>query len=541
MTALDVAILTAALINLVFSATVYFHSRRKLVETIFAVFAFSVSLWALSTFLMTSNALSFEIFKVGAVLHYLSGNLIFFSLLWFSVFFPSRKDHSLLLPVVLSIADVVILILIVSSTFLFVSFENAIQLSEKITFNSIGYFILSAITVSMFALSQIFLFRKYLLAAGDEKTQITGIIVATSITGSLGLISNLILPGFGNFSFFYLGPIITTPLFVGIMVYAILKYKLFNLRVITAEIFTSLLMIALTAELFLANTSVEVTARFVVFVIAAVLGLFLIKSVYREIRAREEIERLNHTMSEFLAIASHQIRSPLTHIKSALSLIKEGSYGPVDPRALGLLSTVYLSTGRLINLVNDLLDMSRMESGKIQYAMADFDFTNLVDSVIAEFKLAAAEKGISISWQMGRSAVQVRGDEAKLRQVVFNLVDNALKYTQKGFIEITVKLERDLIHLTVKDSGVGMSKETTSRLFQKFVRGKATSHVTAGGTGLGLYVAKRIMDDHHGELWAESEGEGLGSAFHLRLGAKSPEQSVAESAKKENSNFAKAA
>src|SRR3989344_3825797 len=169
MTALDVIILTAALVNLVFSAIVYFHSRRKLVETVFAVFAFSVSLWALSTFLMTSEAVSLEMFKAGAMLHYLSGNFIFWSLLWFSVFFPSRRNHLLLLPIVLSIANLAILLLIVSTSFLFVVFENAAELAEKITFNPAGYFILSAVTISMFLLSQVFLARKYLLAAGEEK------------------------------------------------------------------------------------------------------------------------------------------------------------------------------------------------------------------------------------------------------------------------------------------------------------------------------------------------------------------------------------
>src|SRR5229473_844935 len=107
MTVLDVTILTAALINLVFSLTVYLHSRRNLVETIFAVFALSVSLWSLATFLMTSRALTFEVFKMGAMLHYISGNLIFWCLLWFSVFYPSQKNHSLFLPMAVSVINAV--------------------------------------------------------------------------------------------------------------------------------------------------------------------------------------------------------------------------------------------------------------------------------------------------------------------------------------------------------------------------------------------------------------------------------------------------
>jgi signal transduction histidine kinase len=530
MNVIDVTILTAALVNLVLSATVYFHSRRQLVATIFGSFALSVSLWSLATFLMTSKAVSFELFRIGAILHYISGNLVFWSLFWFSVYFPSRKDHSLFLPLALSAMNAAVLLAISSTAFLFVAFNDTSVLSERIIFSAAGYIILSTITIVMFALSQLFLARKYLGATGEEKTQIGGIIAATFVTGSLGLFTNLILPGFGNFSLFYLGPIITTPLFVGVMIYAILKYRLFNLRVIAAEIFTAFLVVALVAELFLSNTSTEIGTRSVILLIAGIIGVFLIRSVYREIKAREEIERLNRSMQEFVAITSHQIRSPLTHIKAALASIREGSYGQVDPKATAVLNRVSVSIERLITLVNDLLDMSSMESGKMQYSFAEFDFTGLVDSVAAEFIDPAKDKGVTLIWQRPTQPIIIKCDERKMRQVVFNLVDNALKYTQKGFVEIILNKEARAVELSVKDSGVGMSKETITHLFEKFSRAKTGSAAKAEGTGLGLYVAKRIVNDHKGELWAESEGPGKGSTFNLtiltnRAGTKSREQS----------------
>jgi signal transduction histidine kinase len=517
MNVIDVTILTAALVNLVLSGTVYFHSRRQLVATIFGSFALSVSLWSLATFFMTSKAVSFELFRIGVILHYISGNLVFWSLFWFSVYFPSRKDHSLFLPLALSAVNAVVLVAIPSTAFLFVEFNDTSVLSERIIFSAAGYIILSTVTIVMFALSQLFLARKYLGATGEEKIQIGGIIAATFVTGSLGLFTNLILPGFGNFSLFYLGPIITTPLFVGVMIYAILKYRLFNLRVIAAEIFTAFLLVALVAELFLSNTSAEIGTRSVILLIAGIIGVFLIRSVYREIKAREEIERLNRSMQEFVAITSHQIRSPLTHIKAALATIREGSYGPVHPEATAVLSKVSVSTERLITLVNDLLDMSSMESGKMQYSFAEFDFVGLVDSVAAEFIDPAKDKGVTLIWRKPTQPIIIKCDERKMRQVVFNLVDNALKYTQKGFVEIKLSKEASAVEFSVKDSGVGMSKEIITHLFEKFSRAKTGSAAKAEGTGLGLYVAKRIVNDHKGELWAESEGPERGSVFHLRI------------------------
>jgi hypothetical protein len=170
----------------VFSATVYLHSGRKVVEAIFGIFAFSVSLWALATFLMTSQAVTFEMFNVGTHLHYISANLVFWSLLWFSVVYGPRKGHSLFLPIVLSVVNAVVLILIIATPFLFISIQEAALLTDKVTFDMGGYFILSCVNTAMFVVLQIFLARKYFSELGEEKTQIGGIILGTAIAGSLG-------------------------------------------------------------------------------------------------------------------------------------------------------------------------------------------------------------------------------------------------------------------------------------------------------------------------------------------------------------------
>jgi signal transduction histidine kinase len=524
MSIVDVTILIAALLNLVLSGTVYLHSRRQLVETLFAVFALSVSLWSLGTFLMTSEAVSFELFRIGAFLHYISGNFVFWALFWFSVYYPSRTIKSLFWPTLLSGINAAILISIVSSPFLFRSFETSAILADRISFNSTGYFILSVVVVSIFALAEVYLVAKYVRAKKEERTQIGMIILATATTGSLGLITNLILPGLGNFSLFYVGPIITSPLFVGLMIYSIIRYKVFSLRVITAEIFTVLLILAQTVDLFLSKSRVEIATRSFILVVLGMFGYFLIRSVYREIEAREEVERLDRIRSEFLSIATHQLRTPLTIIKGYLSNIREGVYEPIGEKTRKAVEHMYISNEGLIRLVNELLDMTRIEAGRMQYTFAEFDLNHLVNFAVEEFRIPADDKGVKIVWENRGKPIMVWGDEMKLREVVFNLIDNALKYTEKG--NIVVKLEEQGItaRVSVKDFGIGMSKETIGRLFQKFSRGASGARVGTEGTGLGLYVAKRIADDHKGELWAESAGEGKGSTFFLKVPSKNPEE-----------------
>jgi signal transduction histidine kinase len=183
---------------------------------------------------------------------------------------------------------------------------------------------------------------------------------------------------------------------------------------------------------------------------------------------------------------------------------------------------MYISNEQLIRLVNELLDMTRIEAGRMQYTFGEFDFNQLVNFAVEEFRIAGDDKGVKIVWENKGKPVMVWGDQTKLREVVFNLIDNALKYTRAGDIVVKLEQKPDSAQLSVKDSGIGMSRKTISQLFQKFSRGAADAKVGTEGTGLGLYVAKRIVDDHKGELWGESAGEGKGSTFYLQLPKSNP-------------------
>lgn len=318
--------------------------------------------------------------------------------------------------------------------------------------------------------------------------------------------------------------------------YSIVRYKFLNLRTLAAEIFTSLLIIISLINLLTSKTRNEAVTQGAVLFFVMVFGFLLIRSVLQEVRSREEIERLAGSLkkanealkrldkakSEFVSIASHQLRTPLTIIKGYISLLSEGSFGPVNEQTQKVLNRIYLSNERLIKLVNDLLDLSRIESGKMQYMPSDFDMTELMDSVAEEFKIPALDKEIQIKWKKPEEEIHAWGDQQKVRQVVFNLVDNALKYTPAGTIEIKLEKYDDKAKLSVKDSGIGMSQTTIELLFKKFSRGEKVPTINTEGTGLGLYVAKRIVEDHKGKIWAESLGESKGSVFYMELPTKNP-------------------
>jgi len=525
------------LVNLVFSAIVYIHSRRGLVETFFALLAFNVSLWSFATFLLISSNISFEIFKLGSALHWVSGTLIFWFFFWFAVFYSFRITKSFAIPILVSIANAFILLLVLSPSLFFEDFTaGAIALEEKIVFNLYGYAIFSVTVVSTFLLAEFYLLRKYRETHGPDRTRLTYLILGTFIAGSFGLLFNLLLPGVGNFGFFSLGPIIATPLFVGVLIYAILRYKLFSLRVIAAEIFTTLLVILMATNLFLSDTRSEFAINGFILIIASIFGYLLIRSVFQEVRTRERVEKLARDLavanerlkeldqrkSEFVSIASHQLRSPLTAIKGYASMLLEGSFGKLSEQAWEAVDKVFKSSNRLVDIIEDFLTISRIEQNRLKYEFRTVNLKEVVENIINELKPIVKDKKLDILLKVkdDRDYI-ITADPGKISQVVGNIIDNAIKYTPKGSITLTLSedFDRHTVLLSITDTGIGMSRQAIDGIFQKFSRAKDAFKVSVKGVGLGLYVASQIVKAHRGRIWAESEGRGKGSTFYVELPA----------------------
>ena len=328
------------------------------------------------------------------------------------------------------------------------------------------------------------------------------------------------------------------PVFIFFLAYSIVKFKLFNIKLIGANVLVITLWVA-TASLFAIqeiNISHAVTAG--TLILTTIFGFILINSVRKEVRAREEIEELatkleaanlrlkelDQAKSDFISIASHQLRTPLTAIKGYSSMILEGSFGEISEKIRGAISKIFQSSQRLVLIISDFLDISRIEQGTMNYEFTLTNLDALVAGVVDEFKATVGQpenkKPLTISFdsEAGKD-FNIVVDRNKIRQVVTNLIDNAIKYTPKGFIKISLAKNagRDAMMIKVQDSGIGITKETMSNLFKKFSRAKGYVSVYADGSGLGLYVAKEIINAHHGKIWAESEGKDRGSTFFVEL------------------------
>jgi len=272
---------------------------------------------------------------------------------------------------------------------------------------------------------------------------------------------------------------------------------------------------------FFARSETEVFLRVIVFCVTFGLGSFAIRSVLREASIAEELRRLDRAKSEFVSIASHQLRTPLGTIKGYISLLQDGEYGKLGPKPTEALTIIDTITGQLAQLVNELLDLSRIETGHLQYSMASFDLVALVKDVLRELRPKAEDATVTVRLdEVPAHFPQVLGDADKIREVVRNLVDNAIKYSHaSGVVVVTIRQNRvgQVVRLSVRDAGIGMSTDELRQLFTKFGRAKEAARLDPNGMGIGLYFVKRIVEDHGGRVWAESEGLGKGSTFIVEL------------------------
>lgn len=231
-----------------------------------------------------------------------------------------------------------------------------------------------------------------------------------------------------------------------------------------------------------------------------------------------ELKKAINSANEFVSLATHQFRGPLGAIKGYVSLILEGDYGDLPEKVREPLNIIVKSADTLGKTVNDFLDISKIEQGEMRYYLKDFNLADLVQEVVNELKLGIKSDGLELRLNIPKGEFIIHNDKTKLKHVLINLLDNAHKYTKVGWIEISLEhIPNKKILLAVKDSGDGIAPETLPLLFQKFSRAGDADKSNVHGTGLGLYVAKKIVEARHGRIWAESEGLGKGSQFYVEL------------------------
>lgn len=378
------------------------------------------------------------------------------------------------------------------------------------------------------------LYLKARRATGERQIQLR--LILLGILLMLGMITGTIFVPvlvLGDPSFVPFAPLYVL-FFTGLSAYVIFKRKLLNVKVIAAELFSAMLVLINSAQLFLSDSPADFILRLVTLIFVIVFAVLIVKSVLREVRrseemrelssmlaeANEELKQMDQMKSEFISIASHQLRTPISVVKGYLSLILEDAYGTLSGPLREKLEQMYSMNERLVQMVNNMLNVTRIEKNKLEYVCAMVDVRTVIDQAVDEMGIKARQKRVSVVFA-GRSdkPLEAYVDQEKLHEVITNLVDNAIKYSHGGTIEVAAKAvpKRRAVVITVKDEGIGMTPEEASHMFQKFYRGRDPGVLREAGTGLGLYVCSMFTRSMGGDIWIEKTAPGKGTTVAIAV------------------------
>ena len=238
----------------------------------------------------------------------------------------------------------------------------------------------------------------------------------------------------------------------------------------------------------------------------------------KELRSsNNQLKHLDEIKDEFISMASHQLRTPLTSVKGYLSMLLDGDAGNVTPKQQALLSEAYNSSERMVRLIADFLNISRLQSGKFIIEKEAMDIKELVKQETANLELIAKTRKIKFRLNITKETLELIADESKIQQVVMNFIDNSIYYSHSGGT-VVINLERvgRDVAFTVVDTGIGVAVEDQPKLFHKFYRAKNARKQRPDGTGVGLFMARRVIEAHNGRIIFSSK-EGMGSTFGFRI------------------------
>jgi len=510
-----------------------FISGKKFEHYIWSAFSLAVALWGFGIYKIATTAVEADAifwWKIAEI------GVIFIPVFFFNFIIEYLKIRQRV---------ILTLLYFLSGIYLYMDICTNLYVTNVVySFNSFYYigksdiftsFIVLFIVVSAYSIY--LLYKKYIsLRDRSERLRIQYLFVIFTVAFIGGCSSYL--PVFG-INILPLANVLIFPCVLSIF-YLIFWQKFLNSKNILAQVITLLIWIVLAIRIFVASDTVELVVDIGIFLLAVLLGIFLIRSVVKEVESREKAERLTKDLqiandrlleldkqkTEFISFATHQLRAPLTAIKGYISLILEGDLGEISAKVKDATSRVYASATTMAVVIDDYLNVSRIELGSMRYNFEALDMKDLVNDVVAELKPNIEMSGLKFSVRaVGEGPWLVSADEDKLKQVISNLIDNSVKYTSQGSMSIALERVPNAdgtipVRFSVTDTGIGIAPAVIPKLFQKFSRADNANKQNIHGTGLGLFIVREIVNAHHGRVWAESDGEGKGSRFYVELPVK---------------------
>jgi len=511
--------------NLVLGFLIYIRNRDDIINILYAILAANLAIWSFSIFYFRVVE---DVNLFWSRIAYLSAGTTALLFVYFTIYFPFKTKINSLWHIFFITYYLILVVLIVGTRSVLEKYIRTDH-THGLLFGK-GYILYIFLIFIFFGFGFYNLIKKYYRSTGITQTQIRYVLIGGFITTLTGTFTNLVIFGGGIFAYNWLGP--SSAIFLVIFfAYAITKYHLFEIRVILTEMLVGAIAFILLIQAFSAETLLWRVFGFILLGLFGIVGYFLIKSVLKEIelrgmlervnaeleRANIELQKLDKAKSEFLSIASHQLRTPLGIIKGYLSMILDKSYGKVPKELKKPLQNAYTSNRGLVKLVDDLLDVSKIEAGKMELELEEVSLEDMISDMITGLRMKAKNKKLYLKFEKPKIPLpKISIDFEKIKNVVMNVIDNAIKYTKKGGVTVALKNLGAKIQIMITDTGPGLEEDEIEKIFKPLTRGAAGTE-SGGGAGLGLYVARKFIEIHGGKIWAQSEGKSKGSTFVIEL------------------------
>ena len=392
-----------------------------------------------------------------------------------------------------------------------------------------------------------YLVRKYFKVPKKEKLKTQYFLIGVFIFIFFNIVFNVILPAISKSVRYYQFGDYSTIFLIGFTAYAIVKHELLGIKTLITQVLIVIISIILLLDVFLLSDDITMQLlKAGILITFLYFSRELVKSVRKEKEAVRELKlayrKINHytkrlekgnkeledanqrfkelleMKNEFLHITSHQLRTPLTAIRGMIAMWYDGDFENLPKKEKKkMIKRILVSTERLNNITNDMLDALELEGGFLKFQFKPVSVAKIIKETINTLKPNFDKKNIYIKLETNLKVSDVEVEPNYIRQVFMNVIDNACKYTKKGGVSVNIKKENKYIKVIIKDTGIGISKTDQKKIFEKFTRGRNAINENASGSGLGLFIARKIVNSHGGKIEIESDGVGKGTAVKIFL------------------------
>ncbi len=513
--------LTPVVVCLILGIYIFIANRKSLLNKTLLFITTTLSIWLLLDLVLWASDSTRVVTMAWAIVNIIEP-IIYAGFLYFTLVFISGKDVSAKnkLWIVLPLLPV---ILAGWSTWNVLGF-NLTNCDREVVEGPLAFYNYLIEVGYVFAILVIGA-RSWIKSKGlTTRTQSIAVVVSILIL-LLGFASGNIIGSFsedwtiGQYGLFVI------PVSVGMLSYFVIRLRFVGQsQIMAAQVLVLGLWIAVGSILFIQDISLVRWIVGITLAFLAVLGYILLRSFKLEVEQRKEIEQLAHELEStnkqqviLIHFITHQIKGFVAKSRNIFAELREGSYGVVPETMKPLIEEGFRSDTKGAQTIQEILNAANIKSGKVEYTMQPFDLKVLIEDVLKDLKVLAEGKGLNLTSTL--ESITFTGDKGQLVNAFKNLIDNSVKYTPSGTVDVTLAKKNGKILFEIKDTGVGIDADDMKNLFTEGGHGKNSQKINVESTGFGLYIVKNIIEAHKGTVRAESEGEGKGSHFIVELPA----------------------